>query len=193
MMNFHRLLFCLGLFALTASGVTSADPLQQLPEVAKAMEKIVQKEKAFDGFNYQSHEVITIRENDRVPGLNGLMFVKYKNDAGQQIMLSIQWFEDKEDLLGFYVSNLDARRKQGIIPQRQSIDKNVLWETSIENGSIYEWTDAEHFAMSLGGPEVLPEILKAYLKAVPGRSEDPEEKPEKQKTDNPKQDPDSNK
>jgi hypothetical protein len=183
---------CLGLYALTASGVASAQPLQQLPEVAKAMEKIIQKEKAFNGFNYSSHQVVTIKDNDRVPGLNGLMFVKYKNDAGQQIMLSIQWFEDKEDLLGFYVSNLDERKRQGNKPVRKNIGKNVIRETSIEGISLYEWTDAEHFAMSLGGPEVPPEMLKAYLKAVPGRSEDPEEKPEKQNADNSKRNPDSN-
>jgi len=71
-------------------------------------------------------------------------------------MLSIQWFEGKEDLRGFYVSNLDARRNQNIKLQRVMMGENVLWETNIENGSIYEWTDAEHIAMSLGGPKVAP-------------------------------------
>ena len=98
-MHYQFLSLCLGLFVLNSTNVVSAQMEQQLPEVAKALEKIVQKKNAFGGFTYDKHQVITTKENDRVPGLNGLMFVKYKNGAGEQIQMSIQWFEDKEDLI----------------------------------------------------------------------------------------------
>ena len=55
-------------------------------------------EKDLGEYRFEKCEIATTRQNDRVPGLGGLMFVHYKKPAGPRIMLSIQWFEKRKDL-----------------------------------------------------------------------------------------------
>ena len=42
-------------------------------QIKEALEEVVLKQD-FGAFRFQKHEVVTIKNNDRVPGLNGLMF-----------------------------------------------------------------------------------------------------------------------
>ena len=99
--------------------------------------------------------------NDRVPGLNGLMFMRWKGDApGTEVLASVQWFEKKDDLLRFYAeSRKRADYKLG------KFEEIALWKLG-ESG--YLWTDGEHFLVSLGGSPAPPaEMVKAWLGMIP--------------------------
>ena len=93
------------------------------------MEKIVLKKDFGENLKFHSREVATILQNDRVPGLNGLMFMRWKgDDPGTEVMASVQWFEKKDDLLKFYAQT--TRRKDYKLGE---LDGTSLWMIG-ENG-----------------------------------------------------------
>ena len=72
------------------------------PGAEKAMERIVLERDFGDNLKFHSRKVITIAENPKVPGLNGLMFMRSKGAApAMEVVASVQWFEDTGDLLHF--------------------------------------------------------------------------------------------
>lgn len=124
------------------------------------MEKIVLKKDFGEKLKFHSREVVTMLQNDRVPGLNGLMFMRWKgNDPGAEVMVSVQWFEKKDDLLKFYGPT--TKRKDYKLGE---LDGKSLWMIG-ENG--YSWTDGEHFLVSLGGsPRPPDEMVKDWLSLI---------------------------
>lgn len=130
------------------------------PEAEKAMEKIVLKKDFGENLKFHSREVVTMLRNDKVPGLNGLMFMKWKGgDPRTEVMASVQWFKKKDDLLKFYAPT--TNRKDYKLGE---IDGNSLWMIG-ENG--YSWTDGEHFLVSLGGsPRPPEEMVKDWMSLI---------------------------
>lgn len=125
----------------------------------EAMEKIV-LEKDFGELKFHLREFVTMAQNDRVPGLNGLMFMRWKGDTpGTEVMASVQWFEEKEDLIDFY-----AKSTKRADHELGKLGDTILWEIG-ESG--YLWTDGEHFLVSLGGsPTPSPEMVNAWLELI---------------------------
>lgn len=117
-------------------------------------------EKSFAGLVLQSRDAVTMIENPRVPGLNGILFMRWKGaDPAKEIMASVQWFENKEDLLAFYRKE-KARRRAGLFVVADS----VVWKTG---ESSYLWTDGRHFVVGLGGAPAPPrEMLEAWLALI---------------------------
>ena len=77
------------LLALISSSAV-AQPAKH-PEAEKALARIVLKKDFGDDLRFHSREVVTIARNDGVPGLNGLMFVRWKGDnPGTEVMASVQ-------------------------------------------------------------------------------------------------------
>ena len=133
------------------------------PEAEKALARIVLKKDFGERLKFHSREVVTVSQNDSVPGLNGLMFMRWKgDDPGTEVMASVQWFERKADLLRFYeTSKKRASFKLG------EVDNVTLWTMG---KSAFQWTDGEHFHVGLGGsPDPPPEMLKAWLKLIPSK------------------------
>jgi hypothetical protein len=130
------------------------------PGAKKAMERIVLERDFGDNLKFHSREVITIAENSKVPGLNGLMFMRWKGAApAMEVVASVQWFEDTSDLLHFYRAE-KARTGRGLLP----IGDTVIWKTG---DNSYLWTDGEHFVVGLGGSPAPPkEMLEAWLALI---------------------------
>lgn len=157
-----RLLTILGTLAVLFSPDASAQQGKPAPhpQAEEAMEKIVLKKDFGENLKFHSREVVTMLQNDRVPGLNGLMFMRWKGDEpGTEVMASVQWFEEKDDLLKFYAPT--TKRKDYKLGE---FDGTALWMIG-ENG--YSWTDGEHFLVSLGGsPRPPQEMVKAWLSMI---------------------------
>ena len=151
---------------VSLSAVAQGQVPQKHPGAEKAMAKIVLEEDFGDDLKFHSREVVTLAQNDRVPGLNGLMFMRWKGDgAGTEVMASVQWFEKKEDLLAFYAG---SKKRKGF--KLGEFDGTVLWKVG-ESG--YSWTDGEHFMVSLGGsPPPPPEMVKAWLAMITSKVAD---------------------
>lgn len=170
-----RLLTVLGTLAVMFSSDASGQPGKPAPHplAEKAMEKIVLKKDFGENLKFHSREVVTMLQNDRVPGLNGLMFMRWKgDDPGTEVMASVQWFEKKEDLLKFYAPT--TKRKDYKLGE---LDSTSLWMIG-ENG--YSWTDGEHFLVSLGGsPQPPEEMVKDWLAMIGSRVADIEKEADK--------------
>ena len=146
------------LFALTSlQGHAQTAPH---PGAEKALARIVLERDFGDDLKFDSREVVTIDENPRVRGLNGLMFMRWKGaDTQAKVVASVQWFEETSDLLPFYRAE-KARTVRGLL----AIGDTVIWKTS-ENS--YLWTDGEHFVVGLGGSPTPPkEMLEAWLALI---------------------------
>ena len=157
-MNFSVSFILLPLFALLPlQGYAQAAPH---PGAEKALERIVLERDFGDNLKFDSREAITIKDNSRVPGLNGLMFVRWKGpDPTIEVVASLQWFEKTSDLLPFYRAQ-KARVAQGLL----AVGDTVIWKIG-EDG--YLWTDGEHFVVSLGGSPAPPkEMLAAWLALI---------------------------
>lgn len=130
------------------------------PGAEKAMAKIVLEKDFGDDLKFHSRQVVTMADNDKVPGLNGLMFMRWKGEApGTEVMASVQCFEKKKDLLAFY----DQSKKRADYKLGE-FDGTTVWKIG-EAG--YSWTDGEHFLVSLGGsPAPPPEMVKAWLAMI---------------------------
>jgi hypothetical protein len=157
-----KLLTILGTLAVLFSSDATAQPGKPAPhpEAEKAMEKIVLKKDYGEKLKFHSREVVTLLQNDKVPGLNGVMFMRWKGgDPGTEVMASVQWFEKKDDLLKFYAPTTTREDyKLG------ELDGNSLWMIG-ENG--YSWTDGEHFLVTLGGsPRPPEEMVKDWLSLI---------------------------
>jgi hypothetical protein len=145
------------------------------PGAEKAMAKIVLEKDFGDDLKFHSRQVVTMAHNDKVPGLNGLMFMRWKGEApGTEVMASVQWFEETKDLLAFY----DQSKKREDYKLGE-FDGTKVWKIG-EAG--YSWTDGEHFLVSLGGsPAPPPEMVKAWLAMIASKvaevEKEDEEKP----------------
>lgn len=153
------------LMLLSASLVAQEKDRADNPQAAEALAAVVQK-KDLGKFQFDKSDMVTMKQNDRVPGLGGLVFAYYKDDAGSRIMLEILWFEYKDKLLAFYDSQLKTQLKQQKELKKSKVEDSVIWG----NGDkAYYWTDGEHFVVSMGGAPIPPEMAKSYLKLVPSR------------------------
>ena len=130
------------------------------PGAEKALERIVLERDFGDNLRFHSREVITIAENPKVPGLNGLMFMRWKGAVpATEVVASVQWFEKTSDLLTFYRAE-KVRTGQGLL----AIGDTVIWRTGEHS---YLWTDGEHFVVGLGGSPAPPtEMLEAWLALI---------------------------
>jgi len=129
-------------------------------DAEEAFSKIVLEKDFGDELKFHSRQVVSIVENNRVPGLNGLMFMRWKgDDGGAEVMASVQWFEKKEDLIAFY----DPEKIRN--PYKlNNVEKTTLWKMEEDGFTGYMWTDGEHFLVTLGGsPPPPPEMMKAWL------------------------------
>lgn len=157
-----RLFTILGTLAVLFSPVAFAQQGKPAPhpQAQKAMEKIVLKKDFGENLKFHSRKVVTMLKNDRVPGLNGLMFMRWKgDDPGTEVMASVQWFQEKDDLLKFYAPTTSRKNyKLG------ELGGTTLWMIG-EKG--YSWTDGEHFLVSLGGsPQPPQEMVEAWLSMI---------------------------
>ncbi len=142
------------------------------PQAEKAMAKIVLKKDFSNNLKFHSRKVVTMLKNDGAPGLNGLLFMKWKGGPGNSVTASVQWFEKKDDLLNFYT--LATKRKDH---QLGGFDGTTLWKIS-ENG--YSWTDGEHFLVSLAGSPPPPErMVKDWLAMIGSKVAEIEKEAEK--------------
>jgi hypothetical protein len=146
------------LTVLMSSSVIAQPPKH--PGAEKAMAKIVLEKDFGDHLMFHSRQVVTMAHNDKAPGLNGLMFMRWKGgDPGTEVMASVQWFEKKKDLLAFY----DQSKKREDYKLGE-FDGTMVWKIG-EAG--YSRTDGEHFLISLGGSPAPPsEMVKAWLAII---------------------------
>lgn len=130
------------------------------PGAEQALARIVLEKDFGDGLKLQSREAVTFATNPQVPGLNGLLFMRWNGaDPADQITASVQWFEETSDLLAFYTAER-ARAAQGL----QMVGGTVVWKTSEQS---YLWTDGGHFMVSIGGsPAPSKEMLMAWLDLI---------------------------
>lgn len=130
------------------------------PEAEKAMEKIVLKKDFGEKLRFRSREVVTMLKNDRVPGLNGLMFMRWTGaDSETGVLASVQWFEKRDGLLKFYAQT--TKNDDHILVEFDGVS---LWKIG-EAG--YSWTDGEHFLVSLAGSPRPPEaMIKDWLSLI---------------------------
>ncbi len=133
------------------TGSAIAQP-EKHPEAEKAMAKIVLQKDFGKQLKFHSREVVTMAKNDKVPGLNGLMFMRWKgDDPSAGVEATVVWFEKKDDLLKFYVSTT-----KGNDYKLGEFNGTRIWKIG-ENG--YTWTDGENFLVSLGGAPLPPEEM----------------------------------
>jgi len=133
------------------------------PAAAKALEQIVLKKAYGENLQLYSREAITMMHNDSVTGLNGLMFIRWKgSEPGIKIMASMQWFEDKDDLLQFYAETMEENDYRMV-----EFKDTPLWMTGEKT---YMWTDRQHFLVSLGGSPCPPdEMLQGCMQLISSR------------------------
>lgn len=151
----------LALASVHANAQTAPHPLAE-----QALERIVLERDFGAELRFHSREVITIEENDKVPGLNGLMFMRWRGtDPATELIASVQWFEKTSDLLSFYRAET-SRNAQGLL----SVGDTLIWKTGKQS---YLWTDGEHFVVGLGGSTAPPkEMLEAWLGLVESKLPD---------------------
>lgn len=130
------------------------------PGAEQALARIVLERDFGADLRFHSRDVVTMAENTRVPGLNGLMFMRWRGeDVGTEVTASVQWFEDTALMLSFY-RNEKARRGFSLAP----IGDTVVWT---DRESVFAWTDGAHFVVSLGGaPRPPKEMLEAWLALI---------------------------
>ena len=173
----RKLVSILGTLAalILSTTVARSQERDKHPGAEEAMAKVV-LDKDFGDLKFRSREVVTIARNDKVPGLNGLMFMKWKGAPDTEVMASVQWFEKKDDLLKFY-----AESSKGAVYKLGEFDGTTLWKIG-EAG--YLWTDGEHFLVSLGGSPAPPEeMVKAWLGMIPSKVAEVEKEAEKKEAD----------
>lgn len=130
------------------------------PGAEKALGQIVLEQDFGDDLKFHSREAATFADNPRVPGLNGLIFMRWKGaNPATEIVASVQWFEETTDLLPFYRAE-KARTARGLL----SMGSTVIWKTGEQS---YLWTDGEHFVVGLGGSPAPPQaMLEAWLALI---------------------------
>lgn len=147
-----------GLAVLLSPGVNAQSAPH--PGAEKAMERIVLEQDFGDDLKLHSREILSIAENPKTPGLNGLMFMRGKGASpDMEVTASVQWFEKREELLPFYRDS-PARHSYSLMP----IGDTIIW-TDREN--TYLWTDREHFVVGLiGSPAPSRKIIEAWLALI---------------------------
>ncbi len=159
-----RCMFWVGGLALLGPTAADAQP-DPHPAAERALSKLVLEKDYAGGLSFDSRDIVTLATNDRVPGLNGLMFVRWKGeDVGTEITVSIQWFERLEDLRSFYTTS----------PQSQNFTLGDFAGTKIWQigGYGYAWTDGRHFLISLAGNPTPPdEMVNDWLALIENRVE----------------------
>lgn len=157
----------LGALSLLTGPHAAAQPAEH-PGAEQALAEIVLEQDFGDDLRFRSREVVTLAENDRVPGLNGLMFMRWGGErTDTEITASVQWFEKKENLLAFYEETKKRRYELG------EFGGTTLWKIG---DAGYSWTDGEHFLVSLAGsPAPPPEMVRAWLAMIGSRVADLEQ------------------
>ena len=165
-MNLSRTHQVIATVLLLLVGPAPAQPPDRAedPVAAEALARVI-LERDFDNWEFQKADVVTMRQNDRVPGLNGLAFVYYKNAAGPRVELVVQWFENKDALRAFFDAHLE---QQGLF-QRRAFADLIIWSAETPDGAGYMWTDDSHFVISMAGSSIPLELVEAYLDVVPSR------------------------
>jgi len=168
-MSFTSKSFLAIAYILMSSSVFAQPPKHA--EAEKAMARIGLQKDFGDKLTFQSREVVTMAENDKLPGLNGLMFMRWKGEGpGTAVLASVQWFEKKDDLLSFYAAT--TKRKDYMLSK---LDGTTVWKIG-ENG--YSWTDGEHFLVSLAGAPPPPrDMFQAWLALIPSKVSEVENNP----------------
>jgi hypothetical protein len=154
-----KLISTIGIVTTLLAGSAVAQP-EKHPEAEKAMAKIVLQKDFGNQLKFHSREVVTVAKNDKVPGLNGLMFMRWKgDDSSAGVEATVVWFEKKDDLLKFYASTT-----QGNDYKLGEFNGSRIWKIG-ENG--YTWTDGKNFLVSLGGsPRPPEEMVKDWLAMI---------------------------
>lgn len=141
------------------AGKALAQP-EEHPEANKAIGKIV-LQKNYGELKFHSRDFVTMTKNDRVQGLNGLMFLNWFGGAPDtRVSAEVLWFEKKDDLLKF-----DASKPKGNDSKLEEINGVRIWKMGADG---YSWTDGEHFLVSVGGPPSPPEEMVKDLLAMIG-------------------------
>lgn len=163
----HRIAAILATVATLFSTTGFAQPTPH-PGAEEAMAKLVLERDFGEGLRFHSREVVTVAQNDAVPGLNGLMFMRWKGDAsGTEVTASVQWFEHRDDLLAFY-AQATAREDYAL----GRFADTTVWQIG-EAG--YAWTDGAHFLVSMAGsPTPPPDMVEAWLAMIESRVEEVE-------------------
>lgn len=156
---FMRILFIVATLLAVLSPEVHAQPAPH-PDAEKAQERIVLEQDFGRGLELYSRESVTMAENPTVPGLNGLLFMRWRGaEPAAEVVASVQWIEETSDLLEFYRAE-KARTQRGLL----ATGDTVVWKTS---ESSYLWTDAEHIVVGLGGsPAPSREMLEAWLALI---------------------------
>lgn len=138
--------------------------LEQHFEADKALEKIVLKKDYGEQIKFVSRKFVTMDKNDRVPGLNGLMFLEWTGtEPGTSVKAEVLWFEQTLDLLRFYASET-KRENQKLV----EFNGTRIWKMSEDRREGYVWTDGKHFMVSLAGSPHPPEEMVKDLLAMIG-------------------------
>lgn len=133
------------------------------PAAEEALASIVLEQDFGPELKYTSRDVVTIADNDRVPGLNGLLFMRWQgDDAITEVTASVQWFEQKKDLEAFILQT-----PQLVNLKQIQFGDTTLWEIK---GIGYAWSDGQHFVVSLGGRPIPPDaMVEAWLRLIHSR------------------------
>lgn len=158
-----RLVFPLGMLLLVTDGVVAQDDTpQEHPEAKVALEQVV-VEADFGDYKFDHHDISTMKNNPQVPGLGGLMFVRYKSGKTDEVELSVTWHEDKQALDSFF-----ARTKQNPMFKKHKVGEQVILQFKQDDGQACSWTDGKHLVISMLSGEPIPEeLINAYLAVIP--------------------------
>jgi len=133
-------------------------------EADKAIAKIVLQKDYGEQLKFASREFVTMTKNYRVPGLNGLMFMRWTGtEPGTRVDAQVLWFEKTLDLLRFYAS--ETKREDHKLGE---FNGTRIWKMSQDRTEGYLWTDGKHFMVSLGGSPHPPEEMVKDLLAMIG-------------------------
>lgn len=154
------LLFLLSTFSVLEAAPEIPRPRPH-PEAEKAMAAINLEQDFGTQLKFHSREIVTMANNHQVPGMNGLMFMRWRGDDPKtEVTASVQWFEHRSDLLNFYAETV---HRGGFLSGK--LNDKVVWEIG-EHG--FSWTDGKHFLVSLiGSPPPPPKMLNAWMALIP--------------------------
>ena len=150
----------IGIVTALFAGSAVAQP-EKHPEAEKAMAKIALQKDFGKELKFHSRDVVTMTKNDKVPGLNGLMFLNWFGGAPDtKVSAEVLWFEKKDDLIKFFTS-----RTKGNDLKLDEFNGTKIWNIGEDD---YAWTDGEHFMVSLVGSSRPPEEMVKDLLAMIG-------------------------
>ena len=155
-----KLVSLIGLYFGHVCSLTYAQ-VEPHPEAERALAEIGLQRDFGEHIKFHTRQIVTMATNERVQGLNGLMFMRGKGSSPESdITVSVQWFKERTGLLDFYVTTV--KRPDFKLSEINGV---LLWEIG-ETGVF--WTDGEHYLVSLmGSPRITWEILETWLTMIP--------------------------